>query len=114
MLKAVNFKRLFLLIVIFIVLAIITGWVVGNDDAGFKNNSIVTHSLVAIAGWIFKLLVLPITFIDSVSFFNKYVNTTVFLGIIIFDCILYSLIIELAFVGYKLYQQKKQSTKNNY
>ncbi|MCO5946260.1 hypothetical protein [Mucilaginibacter flavidus] len=104
MLKVINFKRLFLLIVIFIVLAMVTGLVVGNDDAGFKNNSIVTQSLVAIAGWIFKLLVLPITFIDSVSFFNKYVNTTVFLGIIIFDCVLYSLIIELALVWYKRFK----------
>jgi len=111
MLKAINFNRLSLLIVIFLVLAVFCGLVsVANDEVGFGNSGFIAISLVEVTGWIFELMIFPLTFITSVSFFIN-LSYTSLIGIIIFDCMLYGFIIELAFVGYKLYQQKNNPLK---
>jgi prepilin signal peptidase PulO-like enzyme (type II secretory pathway) len=106
MLKAINFKRLFLLIVIFIVLAMITGFItVADEETGLGSNGAIVTSLIAVAEWTFKISMFPLMFITSVGFFNYFT----FFGILIFDSVLYSLAIEMALVWYKRYKLKENA-----
>ena len=104
MLRAINFTRLFLLIVIFIVLAMVTGFITGADEeTGFQDSGAIIVSLVFIAKWTFILIELPVILLD----FRGIQTFTAYFAIIIFDCILYSVIIEIALGKYKRYRLRK-------
>ena len=108
MFKAINFKRLFLLIVIFIVVGMITGFVsMADEEAGVSNGSAIVESLLFVAKWVFILIELPVILLN----FAGVHSLIAYVAVIIFDCILYSLIIEVALGRYKRYKLRKELNK---
>jgi len=78
----------------------------GYEEGTLDDGSIIVSFIVAAFRWLFILIAFPVWFVFETSFFSA----TLYFGIILFDCLFYSLLIEISLTTFKRYKLKKRAS----
>ena len=107
MLKSINFMRLTVIITILIFIAVVAYFVTfAQDEGGFEDSGVIVNSLVFIVKWIFILIAFPVFLYQKLFGFPYGIAYFV---IIIIDCFLYGVIIEMIIIKYRQFKIKKST-----
>lgn len=110
MLKDINYMRLLLLMFLFLIFATLGYFVsFAYEEGNFDDSGMAVVFVITAFRWLFILVAFPVWFVFKTSFFSS----ALYFGIILFDCLLYGLLIEIGLTAFKRHKARKKSATVN-